>query len=82
MIEKGTAIVLKKLENPEDAKHESPVAVNDTFEGYMEDQPEVGKCFYCGWIRTSTVQEIISPTKFRTYNSIYEIIPLYKKEEE
>ena len=35
------------------------------------DKPTVGELFYTGNMRTSTVVEILSESKFRTINSVY-----------
>ncbi len=65
-------IKLVKLEELPDALHTNNIVVGYEKTGVFEGKPVVGECFYCGSLRTSTVQEVINENTFRTHNSIYQ----------
>lgn len=65
-------IKMHKVSEPENALHKNNIAIGREFIGLSNGKPTVGECFYVGDLRTSVVQEILSPNTFRTYNSIYE----------
>lgn len=73
-------IKLVKLQEAENPKHPNNIEVGYEKIGKATDFPKVGECFYIagefGLWRTSVVQEILSFDKFRTLNSIYQIIPI------
>lgn len=63
---------IRKIEEPKDAEHKNHIPIGQEFEGLCDCNPVVGRCFFVGDIRTSTVKEILSPNTFRTCNSVYE----------
>jgi hypothetical protein len=68
---------LRKLRDCDDPYKANHIPAGTIREGYIDEIPTVGNRFelVTGVLRgfsTSTVQEILSPTTFRTYNSIYE----------
>jgi hypothetical protein len=70
-------VKLKKLKEYEDARYPNKIEegyetvrhINEEYVNFKE--PTVGERFNVGTFSTSTVQEILSPNMFRTYNSIY-----------
>lgn len=71
---------LVKLEEREDAYHKNNRAVGDTHEGWIEDEPRVGECFFIykdnigfEYFRTSLVTEILDECTFKSMNSIYKL---------
>jgi hypothetical protein len=75
--ERPKMIGVRKVDSLLEMEHPNGIKVGYEAEGpYLGQEPVVGQCFYIsrdnGLFRTSTVQEIISPTRFRTLNSIYE----------
>lgn len=67
-------IILRKVEELKDAFHKGNIDIGFKKEGNELVPPTLGEAYWVGnaW-RTSPVIEIISPTKFKTMNSIYEI---------
>jgi len=65
-------VSVKKIAELDDAPYPHNIEVGRVFIGGCSKPPTVGECFYVGSFRSSTVQEILSPNTFRTYNSIYE----------
>lgn len=65
-------IKLVKLKELPDALYPNNIIVGYEKIGIFEGNPVVGECFYCGNLRTSTVQKIINENTFQTFNSIYQ----------
>jgi len=63
---------IKKIEELKDAEHKNNIMTGREFYGLCDCNPVVGHCFVVGNMRTSTVQEILSPNTFRSSNSVYE----------
>lgn len=70
--------ILEKISELPDAMHPNNIEVGRVVVGDLFADPQVGKCFWVGWFRTSIVKEIIDENTFRTCNSIYR---LTKKDE-
>ena len=75
-------IKLVKIEERPDALHPHNIMVGFEKIGVPEGFPEVGRTFdLTTGYHTSVVEEILAYDKFKTKNSIYQIIPLDKEEE-
>lgn len=65
-------VKLQKVTELSDALHPNNIEVGFERVGEFIKAPEVGDVFYVDWYwRTSTIQEILDDSHFRTYNSIY-----------
>lgn len=70
-------VKIVKIEERPDALHPHNILAGTEKMGIPMDYPKVGECFELntGW-RTSRVEEILAFDKFKTNNSIYQIIPI------
>jgi len=77
-------VVVRKLEEREDAEVPNNKEVGYEKIGTPYGPPKVGECFLMatdrGYWTTSLVTEILSADTFKTKNSIYKIIPLIENE--
>jgi hypothetical protein len=67
-------VKMTKLKDSDTAEYKNHIEEGKEVIGEITELPKVGECFYVGMnYRTSAVKEIISLTRFRTNNSIYDL---------
>lgn len=81
------SIILIKREEKENPVIPNNIPVNTKYYGWMNKGPLVGEHFFINldkwghkYFRTSPVTEIIDEHKFKTWNSIYEIVEVKDKD--
>lgn len=67
-------VKMTKLKDSDTAEYKNHIKEGREIFGEITELPKVGQCFNVGMnYRTSIVKEIISLTRFRTNNSIYDL---------
>jgi hypothetical protein len=67
-------VKMTKLKDSDTAMYKNHIEKGKEVIGKITELPKVGESFYVGMnYRTSEVKEIISLTRFRTNNSIYDL---------